>query len=249
MPFTLSHIVFALPFQKIFKRLSITGLVIGSILPDIEYYLRMRMYGTWGNTLQGIILYEIPIGIIISFLFHTIVRNTIILHAPEFIFKRWNYLLNFNWYNHFKRHYIIVILSLFIGIFTHLFLDLFTHESGYILDFSLAFLSTEIMGHFIFDWNQIILSIVGLLLLGIVLLGKDDTHSSDNVMPPSKAKWVFWSSLTFLTLIIYLLRVLMGVPNEKVIIQHIVFINSAFFLSLLIISSIYNTFNPYQKKN
>ncbi|MDX1702195.1 MAG: DUF4184 family protein, partial [Melioribacteraceae bacterium] len=98
MPYTFSHIAFALPLKKISpKKISTTGLVIGSMLPDVEYYLRMTMYGEWGHTLKGIIMYEIAIGIVIAFIYHLFIRNPLIKHLPDTIKRKWYDLLDFNW--------------------------------------------------------------------------------------------------------------------------------------------------------
>ena len=55
MPFTFSHPALILPL-KYFpnKWFSLTGLVIGSLTPDFEYFLRMRIKSVYSHTLEGI---------------------------------------------------------------------------------------------------------------------------------------------------------------------------------------------------
>jgi len=145
LPFTASHIIFALPFYKwLSKRLSLTGLVIGSMISDVEYYLRMTMYGVWGNTLKGIFLYELPLAIIISFVYHLIVRDVLIKHLPEPWHNKWSHLLGFDWSGYFKNNWGWYFISLTVGILTHLFWDILTHEAGYIFGIELQFLNQNV---------------------------------------------------------------------------------------------------------
>ena len=45
MAFTVSHAVIALPFRRS-RRLVFSALVVGSMAPDFEYYLRLTFTGT-----------------------------------------------------------------------------------------------------------------------------------------------------------------------------------------------------------
>ena len=47
MPFTFSHPAIVLPFSK--KWFSLTALVTGSIIPDFEYFFKMKGHSDYGH--------------------------------------------------------------------------------------------------------------------------------------------------------------------------------------------------------
>jgi hypothetical protein len=56
MPFTFSHPAIILPLAYLPKKwYSMTGLVIGSLVPDFEYFLRMSMAGYHSHTIAGLV--------------------------------------------------------------------------------------------------------------------------------------------------------------------------------------------------
>ncbi|OTG97935.1 hypothetical protein B9T24_00750 [Acinetobacter sp. ANC 4654] len=46
MPFTFSHTAAVFLFKPWLNKLSLTGLALGCMAPDFEYFLRMRMQGS-----------------------------------------------------------------------------------------------------------------------------------------------------------------------------------------------------------
>ena len=57
MPFTFSHPAIILPLKKLPKKyISMTGLIVGSIAPDFEYFLRMK--SKYSHTMSGILWYD-----------------------------------------------------------------------------------------------------------------------------------------------------------------------------------------------
>jgi len=59
MPFTLAHPAAIVPLYKIFKgRLSLTGLIIGSIVPDTEYAVNTVTRSVISHTTKGIFYYD-----------------------------------------------------------------------------------------------------------------------------------------------------------------------------------------------
>ena len=51
MPFTFAHPAIVLPFYKKPKFFSMTTLIIGSMSPDFEYFLRMKIKSDMSQTL------------------------------------------------------------------------------------------------------------------------------------------------------------------------------------------------------
>lgn len=83
MPFTFSHPAIALPLKVIKPAwFSTTGLVVGSIAPDLLYFLKMGGSADFGHTLVGVFMFDIPISYLIAISFYVWLRNVLIRHLP-----------------------------------------------------------------------------------------------------------------------------------------------------------------------
>lgn len=132
MPFTFAHPAIVLPFNNLKTRLlSLTGLVVGAIVPDFEYFIRMHIYSIYSHSIGGLFWFDTPLGVLIAFLFHNVVRNKLFDNLPSFLSRRLSPYKTFNWNNYFRKHLLVVLCSIFIGACSHLFLDAFTHPAGY----------------------------------------------------------------------------------------------------------------------
>ena len=132
MPFTFSHPAIILPFAKYSgKYISLTGLIIGSVTPDFEYFFRMKVQSNISHTISGLFYFDLPVGILLSFVFHMLIRNSLYNNLPKVFKSRLEVFKSFKWNNYFKTHYFVVIFSLLIGAASHLFWDSFTHLHGY----------------------------------------------------------------------------------------------------------------------
>ncbi len=132
MPFTFSHPAAVLPLTYLPKSwTSMTGLVIGSLAPDFEYFLRMRVYSSYSHTWTGMFWFDLPLTIILAFAFHIIVRNSFINNLPVFLTRRFLVFTGFDWSRHFKENFLVVIVSILFGVTTHILWDNFTHEHGH----------------------------------------------------------------------------------------------------------------------
>lgn len=132
MPLTFCHPAIVLPLKKLKPNwFSMTGLIIGSMSPDLEYFSRMEILATHSHLFWGVLYFDLPIALIYCFVFHLFVRNILINHLPDFFKERFTQFLNFDWINYFKKNWLIVIVSIIIGAYSHLFWDAFTHEWGY----------------------------------------------------------------------------------------------------------------------
>ncbi|MFV9484419.1 DUF4184 family protein, partial [Christiangramia sp. ASW11-125] len=132
MPFTFSHPAIVLPLKFISNKwFSLTGLVIGSITPDFEYFIKMKVESHFSHSILGIFYFDLPLAIVLTFIFHNIVRNQLIENSPKIIKARTIDFNNFNWNQYFKSNYLVVIISILVGISSHIFWDSFTHKTGF----------------------------------------------------------------------------------------------------------------------
>src|SRR3982751_1614052 len=106
MPFTFSHPAIVIPLQKLVGRwVSLTGLVVGSVVPDFEYFIRMRSEKGFSHSIPGVFLFDLPLGLLLCFLFHNVVRNSLFSHLPYFLNSRLSNFKRFNWNIFFVKHW------------------------------------------------------------------------------------------------------------------------------------------------
>jgi hypothetical protein len=133
MPFTFSHPAIVIPLYRVARRwVSLTGLVVGSIVPDFEYFIRMKTPSVYSHTTMGLFTFNLPVGLFLCFLFHNVVRNSLFSHLPYVLNSRLSNYKRFNWNQYFLKHWYLVIICIFIGAFSHLVWDQFVHENGYL---------------------------------------------------------------------------------------------------------------------
>jgi hypothetical protein len=132
MPFTPAHSAIVLPFLRIRPTLvSATTLVIGSLSPDFEYFLKMSVNSVYSHTLLGVLYFDIPITIVLAFLFHLIIKKNFIENLPAFFQRRLVDLKTSDFKNYFKKNFLVVSLCAGLGALSHIFWDAFTHNDGY----------------------------------------------------------------------------------------------------------------------
>src|SRR6478735_3646973 len=108
MPFTLSHPAAILPLTLLPKRwISLTGLVVGSMSPDMEYFLRMGVESRWSHSFGGIFFFDLPAGILFCFLFHCIIRDALFANLPLIFKSRLIGFTRFDWKTHYDKNYLI----------------------------------------------------------------------------------------------------------------------------------------------
>ena len=241
MPFTTAHIAAILPLSKYSPRLfSTSSLVIGSMVPDFEYFIRMTLYGHYGHTIRGIFIFDIPVGLLIYIIFHEIVRTPTIIHLPNYFYRRLSDVSHFDWHTHFLKDFLKIVCSIFIGVLTHFVWDGFTHDEEYFFAKYAPVLlrNFTVLGHSVplHAILQILSTFVGMIILFwyIHLL-----PSKNSKQPKSDKKIInFWGLVLALSVLIGCIRWTIGMPDEKIIGQLIVVCVSSLLLSLIIISFI-----------
>src|SRR5437763_5725606 len=131
MPFTFSHPAAILPFRIFRKKwFSLTALVIGSVVPDFEYFLRMKDESFYSHKFWGIWWFDLPLAFLLSFLFHDVVRNPLFSNLPYTLQKRFKGYMDFKWGDYLRKHFGIVVFSFLVGIVSHILWDRLTHETA-----------------------------------------------------------------------------------------------------------------------
>lgn len=127
MPFTAAHPALILPLIHRHSRwLSATGLVVGAIVPDFEYFFEIEKPFRTSHTLQGIFLFNLPVAILLALLFHAFIREVAVEHLPPLLRKRIKPQSNSKWFTYLRRNWLLFLVSIIIGALSHLLWDSFT---------------------------------------------------------------------------------------------------------------------------
>ena len=129
MPWTLSHPAAVLPFRRLSPwPLDFAALVVGSMTPDIGYYIGNFALADLAHTLRGTFVACVPTGVVMLFILYVFSRP--VCHSfPEPHRTSLQPLCpNFP---KGPMAWCIALLSLLIGAWTHNFWDAFTHRHGW----------------------------------------------------------------------------------------------------------------------
>lgn len=233
MPFTFSHPAIILPLRYLPKSwFSITALVIGSLTPDFEYFLRMKVKSDYSHTLNGVFWFDLPLSLLLTFLFHNLTRNLLFKNLPSFIRNRVLAFTDFNWNNYFKRNWLIVLISLLIGIFSHIIWDAFTHKHGYFVNQIATLQNTiSIFGTEIPMWKltQHSSTFIGAIILLIIFFKLPTTFTS-----PASINKLYWISVILFTTAILFMRFIIN-PKALNIGNLVVTFIASFLLAITVI--------------
>jgi hypothetical protein len=199
VPFTFSHPAILLPFFKS-KKFSITALIVGSMAPDFEFFFRMRTQSEISHTFLGLLLIDFPLAIIVTFLFHGIIKKPFLANSPAFIQRRTTELNLTNWFEYFRKNRVIVFLSFFLGAFSHFLLDSFSHWDGFMVQ-RISFLNSIFLSFPLYEWIQYSTSLIGIVVFGWYFFRiPKQAVSSANISIP------FWVITFLIALIIIFFR-------------------------------------------
>ena len=214
MPFTFSHPAIILPLTYLPRKwFSLTGLVIGSLTPDFEYFLRMRIKSNYSHTIYGLFWFDLPLGLLLAFIFHNIVRESLFNNLPPFLKSRFSTFKQFDWNRHFKQNWIVVTISIIIGAASHIFWDSFTHDHGYFvqtipaLQNSVDFLGRQIPILKILQHSS---TLIGGLVIAFAIY-KLPTIKTEK----ENINLKYWTILATLTLTIIAVRLLSGLDPKQ----------------------------------
>lgn len=196
MPYTLAHPLYAAPLKLLQRKyLSLTGLILGSMAPDFEFFIALEPHQTIGHSTQGLFLYAIPLSLLLAVLFHYFIKDPLARHLPSV----WNLDRKAQglvrpWKMSGIRGWTVFLISVIIGFYAHVLLDGFTHETGIFVSLY-PLLEQNMMGTPVYKLLQYGLSIIGLLVEGLflVLLLSKARCGSGFVRVKRSAKAQYWA--------------------------------------------------------
>ena len=128
MPFTPAHAAAVFPFRR--TRLVWSALIVGTMAPDFEYFLRLAPEGRHGHTMPGVFLLTLPLAMVTLWLFHRFVKTPFVELMPDGLKRRLTpYAAEFRFGR--TSRFALIVASVMVGILTHLIWDSFTHPNGW----------------------------------------------------------------------------------------------------------------------
>ena len=208
MPFTFSHPALILPITMSNNRFSTTAIIIGSIVPDFEFFFQLREVPNIGHHFFGFFVFYIPMAIFFCYIYHNILRNPLIENLPIYFQNKCARTYDFDWNGFVFQNFFIFLFSLILGIFSHLIIDEFTHHDGQLVAL-LPMLKANIYlaskPFPVFYLLQIALSIFGLVsLFQIIVKSANQTLLNQEI--GKKNQW-YWCIFAILFLCILVLRI------------------------------------------
>jgi hypothetical protein len=124
MPYPLAHPAAVLPLLGPLRRWTVpSALVIGSIVPDLWYFVPLATRET-SHGAAGLIVFCLPAGMLLYAVFHLVLKRPLLALLPS-------RLAPFAQARLPARPWHAVALGLALGAATHLAWDAFTHEEGF----------------------------------------------------------------------------------------------------------------------
>ncbi len=91
------------------------------------------MQSIYSHTLFGLVWFNLPLGVLLTFIFHNLVRDPLIRNLPDCLRSRFSSYIGFRWNAYFWKNWKIVAVSVLVGAASHLLWDSFTHVDGFFI--------------------------------------------------------------------------------------------------------------------
>lgn len=155
MPFTVSHAVAALPFLR--TPLPVAALVIGTMAPDLPYFLPLGIPRDFSHSLLGVVTIDLAVGIVALLAWMFLLRAPVLDYSPSWLRERMpaRERSTVPW----------VLLALVVGALTHLAIDTLTHEGS--LDAVFPVFALEIGPWSVANYVHFVVSALGAAILAV----------------------------------------------------------------------------------
>jgi len=235
MAFTTSHPAAVLAFNYLPKRwFSLTALVIGSMIPDFEYFIRMTMQTRYSHTFWGMFWFDLPLSLFFMLIYNAWVKDKVIDHMPAYLNKRLSVYKNHG-KPYFKSPILVIMISVIIGTATHLFWDSFTHPGRYFVrHIAILTHTVSIAAHPLLVYNlvQHVSTLIGAIVIvyAIVQLPVGDLTKTNN-------NSYYWLKIIGVSVICLIIRLLTGLSIHQFG-DVIVTVFSGILIGLIVVSVI-----------
>jgi Domain of unknown function (DUF4184) len=197
VPFTGSHPAAVLPFLR--TSLPASALVIGSIAPDVPYYLPVQEMGWETHDPLALVTVDPLIGAVVWLLWHGLLAAPALAVAPAGVRARLLGRVPLGLRGRLRPGSLaLTVVALVLGAATHVGWDAFTHGGQWGAE-HIAALRHPVAGVPAYDWAQLVSSVLGLLVLAWWLC-RWWVRTEPGPAPGPAPRWV-WPALAALAVV------------------------------------------------
>src|SRR4051812_43237396 len=122
MPLTPAHTAAAWPLSRLARSLPVDALVVGTMVPDFEYFLELAPRGRFGHSPLGLLVFCLPVGLLTWAIYRYLVRPATLTLFPAGLRPAL-----------IARHTPLasVMIAILLGAASHTTWDSFTHPQGW----------------------------------------------------------------------------------------------------------------------
>ncbi|MFN8410752.1 MAG: DUF4184 family protein [Anaerolineales bacterium] len=143
MPLTISHPAASVPLTRL--GLVLSALVVGSMTPDFPYFIPLFLhYSGFSHSISGLLAFCVPLGLVTLGIFHFFIKYPAFSLLPINHQNRLYEITRDFTFWPFRR-FLLIIISIYLGAFTHILWDSFTHAQGWIVQ-QFVFLKLPLFG-------------------------------------------------------------------------------------------------------
>ncbi|WP_310426371.1 DUF4184 family protein [Chamaesiphon sp. VAR_48_metabat_135_sub] len=132
MPFTLAHPIATAPIWfGSNRKLDLPSLFVGSMMPDIDYFLTLHPIKTVGHTWSGILIQGLPYSIVSLLVIRYVLACPFLAFLPEKLSRKFPPPKSY--FPLRISHLLNITISIAIGAASHLIFDSLTYSNGWLV--------------------------------------------------------------------------------------------------------------------
>lgn len=203
MPLTFAHPAAVLPFSRNSKYVNFLALVLGSMSPDFEYFLRGKPSGEIGHTFIGFVTFNLPVVAVVYLIYQAYIHRTLFSHLPFFLQDTCTEKPS----SSKALKAVVFLYSALFGMLTHIVWDSFTHINGFmvnklaVLTYTLQVFDRNIPVYKFLQHGSTFVGICAIVLYMCYRTAKYNGNKGRGIKPVQKA--LYWGCITLLSLLFF----------------------------------------------
>ncbi|KUG08775.1 hypothetical protein ASU33_11625 [Solirubrum puertoriconensis] len=122
-----------MPLVRVF-RLPLSALAVGSLSPDLIYFMELKATGNIGHTLPGLFSFCLPAGMVVLWLWHRLAKPAAVALLPPWVRERTLFVAHEPFCFGPGLRMLQVAVAILLGAVTHIVWDAFTHVDGWVAE-------------------------------------------------------------------------------------------------------------------
>lgn len=246
MPLTFAHPAAVLPFSRNSKYVNFLALVLGSMSPDFEYFLRGKPVGEIGHTFIGFVTFNLPVVVVVYLIYQTYIHRTLFNHLPFFLQDTYSAKPN----SSKALKAVVFLYSALLGMLTHVVWDSFTHIKGFMVNkLPLLHHTFQIFDRDIpvYKFLQHGSTFVGICAIGLYMSYRAAKYNKGRDTE-SVQKLIYWGTIALLAIFLFGAWYFISPISIDLYGSIVVRMIDSSLVSLLIVSLCFNYFHRNKKR-